>query len=463
MRHELLLVVSVVVLLIAEIFSSEKGKPQWMLPLALGLMAVTMVVGGILPDQGQLFGGMYQTDALRTAVKLILDAGVVLVFLQSYGWVNKPENQDKISEFYILILSTLIGMNFMVSSGNFLMMYLGLELASIPLSALAAFDRYKRVSAEAGIKFILSSALSTAFLLFGLSMIYTTSGSLDFEALRTHFTIDALSLLGMLFFMAGMGFKISLVPFHLWTADVYQGSPVAVTAYFSVVSKGAAVFVLTWLLYNVFGAATEQWRQVLIVLSVLTMTVGNLFAIRQQNMKRFLAFSSIAQAGFIVLGILGQGQIGMGSVVFYLLVYVFTNIAAFSVVAAISDKTGKENIDDYNGLYATNPRLTLTLTLALFSLAGIPPVAGFFGKLFLFNAAASQGYYWLIFVAVVNATISLYYYLRPVRAMFIEKNDHPIATFKSDGYMKLGLALCVAGIFVTGFLSFIFEYLLGIS
>jgi NADH-quinone oxidoreductase subunit N len=193
------------------------------------------------------------------------------------------------------------------------------------------------------------------------------------------------------------------------------------------------------------------------------MTVGNLFAIRQQNMKRFLAFSSIAQAGFILLGILGEGAMGMGTVVFFLLIYVFTNIAAFSVVTAIADQSGKENMSDYNGLYKTNPKLSLTLMLALFSLAGIPPVAGFFGKLFLFGAAASKGLYWLIFVAVVNATISLYYYLLPVKAMLIEKSDNPIATFKSDSYMRIGLIICIVGIFATGFVSAIFEYILSLS
>jgi len=463
MRHELMLAASVVVLLVVEIFSSAKHKTNVVLLLSIALMGLSMLVGGMFPEAGTLFGGMYRTDALRTAVKLVLDAGALLVFFQVYGWIRRPENSDKVSEFFILVFSTLIGMHYMVSAGDFMMMYLGLELASIPLSALAAFDRYKRVSAEAGIKFILSSAMSTAFLLFGLSFIYITAGTLHFDALQAAFRPDVLTILGLVFFMAGMAFKISLVPFHLWTADVYEGSPVAVTAYFSVVSKGAAVFVLIWVLYHVFGAAAEQWRIILVTLAVLTMTVGNLFALRQLNMKRFLAFSSIAQAGFILLGMLGQGALGMASVVFYLLVYVFTNIAAFSVVAAISNATGKENIDDYRGLYATNPRLTLVLMVALFSLAGIPPVAGFFGKLFLFNAAASQGYYWLIFVAVVNATISLYYYLRPVRAMFIDKNEHPIAFFKSDAYMRMGLLLCVAGIFATGFISWFFEYLFAVS
>lgn len=462
MGHEIMMAIAIVALLIFEIFKSDRHHKA-ALPLALALMGATMAVGVLAPAQGKLFGGMYQTDALRVAVKLILDLGAMLVFFQTYGWTSKHGNHDRVAEFYILMFASLIGMSFMVSSGDFLMLYLGLELATMPLCALAAFDKYKRVSAEAGIKYIFSSAMSTAVLLFGVSMLYATTGSIYFETIAKTIQPDALTLLGMVFILTGMGFKISLVPFHLWTADVYEGSPVAVTTFLSVVSKGAAVFVFTWVLYNVFGGSAEIWRQLLVVLAVGTMTVGNLFALRQENFKRFLAFSSIAQAGTILLGILGEGALGMGTSIFFLLVYVFTNVAAFTVVAAISDVSGKENIADYNGLYKTNPKLALVLMLSLFSLAGIPPVAGFFGKLFLFGAAASKGYYWLIFVAVVNATISLYYYLKPVRAMFIEKNDTPIATFRSDGYLRIGLVVCVLGIFATGFASAIFEYILSIS
>ena len=461
-RHELLLTLAALILIVVEIFTPDDRKKS-IVPIALFLMVIVAAAGLFIPAEGIAFGGMYQTDALRSAMKTILDIAAILVILQSYGWISKKANQGKTTEFYILIISTLIGMNFMISSGDFLMLYLGLELATIPIAAMAAFDRYKTNSAEAGIKLILSSALSSAVLLYGLSMIYGTTGSIYFEEVKLAFRPEPLPVLGLIFFITGMGFKISLVPFHLWTADVYEGSPIAVTSYLSVVSKGAAVFIFTYVLYTVFADVAPLWSQVMVVLSVTTMTIGNLFALRQDNMKRFLAFSSIAQAGFILLGVLGMGTQGMGSVVYFLLIYVFTNLAAFSVVAAIYNATGKENMADYNGLYKTNPRLSLILMLALFSLAGIPPVAGFFGKLFLFSAAASQGYYWLLFIAVMNATISLYYYLRPVRAMFIEKNENPIPTIKSDMYMRVGIALCVAGIFLSGFIANIYEYYLSIS
>jgi NADH-quinone oxidoreductase subunit N len=272
-----------------------------------------------------------------------------------------------------------------------------------------------------------------------------------------------LQILAFIFFFAGMAFKISLVPFHLWTADVYEGAPVNVTSYLSVISKGAAVFIFTIILYTVFAKIALMWRDVIYVIAILTMTLGNLFAIRQRNLKRFLAFSSIAQAGFILLGIIGQSQLGMTTVVYFVLVYIFSNLGAFGVVAIISNRTGKETIDDYDGLYRTNPKLSLTMMLALFSLAGIPPVAGFFGKFFLFTAAAKEGLYILVLIAVLNTIISLYYYLLVVKAMFLNRSDQPIAYFKSDAYSRLGLVLCIAGIVIVGFASPIYEMILRLS
>lgn len=461
-KHELLLTLAALIILCFEIFATDKNRAV-VVPLSAIMLAIIAVISFYIPSEGKTFGGMYQSDALRTAFKGILDLATLIIILQSYGWINKEDNKNKISEFYIILFSTLIGMNFMISSGDFLMLYLGLELATIPMATLSAFDRYKAKSAEAGIKLILSSALSTGILLYGLSMIYATTGSIYFEEVRAAFQPSPLAILGMIFFITGMGFKLSLVPFHLWTADVYEGSPIAVTSYLSVVSKGAAAFIFTYVLYTVFSVASEIWLQVIVLLSIITMTIGNLFAMRQKNMKRFLAFSSIAQAGFLLLGILGQGSLGMGTISFFILVYVFTNLAAFGVVGAISDQTGKESIDDYNGLYKTNPKLSLILMLSLFSLAGIPPVAGFFGKLFLFNAMASKGYYIVLFVALINATISLYYYLLPIRAMFIMKSDNPIESFKSNIYIRIGLVVAVAGIFLTGIISMIYEYLISVS
>jgi NADH-quinone oxidoreductase subunit N len=462
MRHELLLIAAALLVLIAEIFVHPSKKIEIGV-FAVIVMGIITIIGFIPVPSGNLFGGMYVNSPLRILMKNILNIGATLVCIQSVTWLKKEENSDRISEYFILLISTLVGMNFMVSSGHFLMFYIGIELATIPIAALSAYDRFRNKSAEAGIKLILSSALSSGILLYGLSMIYGTTGTFYFDEVAGLITNSNLQILGFIFFFAGMGFKISIVPFHLWTADVYEGSPVNITSYLSVISKGAALFILVIILFSVFPVIIATWQKTIYVTAILTMTIGNLFAIRQQNLKRFLAFSSISQAGYILLGVIGGNQLGMASVVYYILVYIFSNLGAFGVVTAISNASGKENIDDYNGLYHTNPSLSLIMTLALFSLAGIPPVAGFFGKFFLFTAAAEKGYYLLVFIAVVNTIISLYYYLLVVKAMFINKNESAIGKFKSDTFTRLALGICVAGIAATGFASIIFEAIRNIS
>jgi len=462
MRHELLLIAITVILLIVEIFLPDDRKHKIILP-SIMLMAVVTVLGFFPGSTGILFGGMYKTTALTIMLKNILNIGVLIVFIQSVDWLKKPENKGKIGEYFLLILSTLIGMNYMISAGDFLMFYLGLELATIPIAALAAYESFKEHSAEAGVKLIFTSALSSGILLYGFSMIYGTIGTVYFEEVSMAVTGSPLQVLAFIFFFAGMSFKISLVPFHLWTADVYEGAPVNVASYLSVISKGAAVFIFTIILFTVFNKIAILWSNVLYVITILTITLGNLFALRQQNLKRFLAFSSIAQAGFILLGIIGQSQLGMTTVIYFILVYIFSNLGAFGVVAIISNRTGKETINEYDGLYRTNPNLSLVMMLALFSLAGIPPLAGFFGKFFLFTAAAKQGYYILVLIALINTIIALYYYLLVIKAMLLNNSDRPIAYFKSDGYTRLGLLLCVAGIVVIGFTSSIYEIVYNLS
>ena len=347
----------------------------------------------------------------------------------------------------------------MISSGDYLMFFLGLELASLPLAALAAYDIHKKRSAEAGVKFILSAAMASGVMLFGISLIYGSTGSIYLNDVMKSLSTNNMSILAFLFFFAGLGFKISLVPFHFWTADVYEGAPINVTSFLSVASKAAAVFVLMFFLFFVHESLAVIWKDVLYIMAVLTMTIGNLFALRQKNMKRFLAFSSIAQAGFILLGMIAGTQEGMATVIYFVFIYVFSNLAAFGVVHAIEQRTGREDMDAYTGLYRTNPKLSLVLLLALFSLAGIPPVAGFFGKFFLFIAAASKGYYILVLIAMINVVISLFYYLLPVRAMFLRKSDEAIPYFNSDLAMQISLVFCVIGILVIGLYSPVYDFI----
>ena len=463
MRQEILLLSILLLLIVGEIFI-HKNKKGSLVHLALFLFGIHTIVGFFAIEESSLFGGMFRTNTLIHFFKNTLNVGVLIVLLLSADWIQeKMVPLNKGTEFFLLLFSSLLGMYFMISAGDFLMFYIGLELSTLPVAALVAWETSKRISSEAGVKFILSAGLASGVSLFGISLLYAATGSIYFVEIIGVITTSNLTILGFVLFFAGLAFKISLVPFHFWTADVYEGAPIGVASYLSVISKGAAAFILMILLFTVLKPLMHVWENIIYVVALATMFIGNLFALRQQNMKRFLAFSSIAQAGFILLGLISGTELGTATVVYFILVYIFTNLAAFGVVQAISLQTAKENMDDYNGLYRTNPNLSLVMMLALFSLAGIPPVAGFFGKFFLFAAAASKGYYLLVFLAVVNVTISLYYYLLVVRAMFIRKSENPIPFFKSKIYMRLGLIITVLGIFVLGLYSPLYDYIFELS
>jgi NADH-quinone oxidoreductase subunit N len=463
MRQEIFLLTIILLLIVGEIFI-HKDKKGSLVHLALFLFGVHTIIGFFTIEESSLFGGMFRTNTLIHFFKNTLNVGVLIVMLQSSDWIQeKMVPLNKGTEFFMLLFSSLLGMYFMISAGDFLMFYIGLELSTLPVAALVAWETSKRISSEAGVKFILSAGLASGVSLFGISLLYAATGSIYFADIIGVITVTNLTILGFILFFVGLAFKISLVPFHFWTADVYEGAPIGVASYLSVISKGAAAFILMILLFTVLKPLMHVWENIVYVIALATMFIGNLFALRQQNMKRFLAFSSIAQAGFILLGLISGTQLGTATVVYFILVYIFTNLAAFGVVQAISLQTGKENMDDYNGLYRTNPYLSLVMMLALFSLAGIPPVAGFFGKFFLFAAAASKGYYLLVFLAVVNVTISLYYYLLVIRAMFIRKNENPIPFFKSKIYMRLGLIITVLGILILGLYSPLYDYIFELS
>jgi NADH-quinone oxidoreductase subunit N len=402
----------------------------------------------------EIFGGMFRTSSLLAIEKSVLNLAVLLISFFSYDWLKKHKH---LPEFYMLLVSSLLGFYFMLSSGNLLMFYLGLELSTIPLAALCNFDLEKKNSGEAAMKMIMSSAFSSAILLFGISLFYGSTSTLQYAEIPAMLTGSQMQLLGFVLLFSGFAFKLSIVPFHLWTADVYEGSPVAVTAYLSVVSKGAMAFVFITTLYAVFGALAVTWYYLLAAFAAITITVGNLFAVRQQNLKRFFAFSSIAQVGYLLIAISSASQIGVASVVYFILIYVFTNLAAFAVISAISSQTGKETINDYKGLYASNPSLALVMALALFSLAGIPPTAGFFGKLFLLTTGAQTGSWWLIIIAALNLIVSLYYYLRIVRAMFVDESSEPLEKISLPSTVFASVVLCVIGILVLGFVSRTFD------
>lgn len=457
MRAEVTLTAVLVLIFLFDLFAPERMRRHFS-AVACGLLVVQLLVNLVPHEAGVLFGGMFRYEPMHGVVKSILTIGTLLVFLQADTWLRRDDTRHKQGEFYILTLSTLLGLFFMIGADNFLLFFIGMELASVPMACLVAFDKYKGHSAEAGAKFILCALFASGLMLYGISFLYGTTGTLYFDDMAARIDGSPLQVLSLVFFFAGLGFKLSLVPFHLWTADAYQGAPTVVTGYLSVVSKAAAAFALMTVLMKVFAPMIEEWQTMLWIVIVLSITVANLFAIRQQHLKRFLAFSSISQAGYIMLAVIGGSSFGMTSLIFYLLVYLAANLAAFGVIATIEQHTGgKVRRDDYNGLYRTNPRLALVMTLALFSLAGIPPFAGFFSKFFVFASAFRDGFPVLVFIALLNTVISLYYYLLVVKAMYITPNDAPIAPFRSDRMTRISLGLCLAGVVLLGLVSAVYD------
>ncbi|MDI1356121.1 MAG: NADH-quinone oxidoreductase subunit N [bacterium] len=455
MKSELSLLLIIFLLLFLKIWDGIKN-PITLLHLTNVLLLINFLFGFILNSHGELFNGMFSTNSSLALEKNILNFGVLIISLQSFDWLKTHKH---LLEYYVLLLSTLLGMFYMISSGNFLMFYLGLELASIPLAALVNFDLEKRKSSEAAMKMILSSAFASGVMLFGISILYGTTGSLTFSEMPGLITGRTLQLAALIFIFSGFAFKLSAVPFHFWTADVYEGAPVSVTSFLSVISKAAMVFVFISILMPLFVGNLHLFYIILLVTIVLTILIGNLFAIRQSNIKRFLAFSSIAQVGYVLLGLSAGNSMGVSASIYFLIVYLFSNLAAFGVISLVSVHSGKENIDDYKGFYKTNPVLSWAITIALFSLAGIPPTAGFFGKLFLVTAGASKGNFALIAFAALNMVVSLYYYLRIVKAIFVDVNEDPIPKLKGSLSLNLGLLLCFIGIVITGFTSGLYQYI----
>ena len=439
---------------------SEK-KLDTLYAVTAALLAVLPVRILFLAEPAEAFGGLYVASPAVNVMKAILAFGTLIVVLMAQPWVAKTKRLA--GEFYMLVISTLLGMFMMMSSGNFLMFFLGLEMASVPMACMVAFDKWKKNSAEGAAKYILTATFSSGVMLYGISFVYAAVGTLYFDDVAAVITASPLAIMGLVFFFSGLGFKISLVPFHFWTADTYQGAPTPVTGYLSVISKGAAALTLAIVLTKVFQPLVCYWEYMLYIVIVLSITVANLFAIRQNELKRFMAFSSISQAGYIMLAAVGNGQMGVTALTYYVLVYIVANMAVFTVINVVEHNNGgRTDMAAYNGFYQTNPKLSFLLTLALFSLAGIPPFAGMFSKFFVFMAAAQQGSaaaYFVVFIALINTVISLYYYLLIVKAMYITKTDSPLPTFQSDINTKISMAICTAGVALFGICSCIYEWI----
>ena len=482
MIPEAFLVLALILVFFADFSLMKSERKNAVLSKLTGALLICLMLLTTTVSPAQAFGGMYISSQAANVMKIILTLGTLIVVIMAQPWleggsqiVNSKSSSSKYSgEFYLLVLSTLLGMFIMMSSGHFLLFFLGLETASVPMACLVAFDKWKRNSAEGAAKYILTATFSSGVMLYGLSFLYGGVGTLYFNDVAQRIAYFAqyksqlpLLIMGLVFFFSGLGFKLSLVPFHFWTADTYQGAPTPVTGYLSVVSKGAAAFALMIILVKAFGPLTQYWEYLLYIVIVLSITIANLFAIRQSELKRFMAFSSISQAGYIMLAVIGSAQVGMTALMYYVLIYVVANMAVFTVISTVEQNNGgTTQMSSYDGLYQTNPKLAFLMTLALFSLAGIPPFAGMFSKFFVFMAAAQQGSFWayfVVFIALVNTVVSLYYYLLIVKAMYIKQTDSPLPTFTTAGSTRLALAVCTAGIVLFGICSCIYDYLFAAS
>ena len=468
MIPEAMLMAILVIVFIADFCSSKQTERKWFNPFVCILLLAQLIIsftplGG--SEGANLFGGMYNATPAANMMKSILTFGTLIVVMQARNWLTNTDAKLTEGEFYMLTISTLLGMFMMMSAGDFLMFFLGLEMASVPMGCMVALDKWRNNSAEAAAKFILTATFSSGVMLYGISFLYGATGTLYFEDFSKVISKTPMIIMGMVFFIAGLGFKISLVPFHFWTADTYQGAPTTVTGYLSVISKGAAAFTLVTLLYKVFIAIMPYWTITMMILVVLSITIANLMAIRQTELKRFMAFSSISQAGYIMLVAIGGNYVmSITALMYYVLIYIAANMAVFTIIASVENANGgRTDMEAYNGMYKNNPKMAFLMTLALFSLGGIPPFAGMFSKFFVFLAAVDGRYtflpYCIVFIALVNTVVSLYYYLLIVKAMYINNDGEALPTFKMDCNTKLTLAVCTAGVLLFGVASCIYNAL----
>ena len=460
MLPEIIVVATALVLLFTDLFINERRRTI-LAPLALvGLGLACAATIWLMPREGTLLGGRFVVDAVAWWFKLLfLGSAAITVALSMDtldGRTAVPSGLGSRGEYYTILMFTVAGMMFLASAADIITLYVSLELATIPLFILTAWKR-DALSGEAGLKYVVVGALSSALLIYGLGILYGLTAQTGFAALSALLEPSPAFWLAAALITAGVGFKMTMVPFHMWAAEVYQGAPTPITAYISVASKCAGLLLIFQLFYRVMGAFVDDWNVLFAVFAAVTMTLGNVVAIVQNNIKRFMAFSAISQAGYVLMGFLGHFPEGVPAMIFYMLIYVFTNLAVFAVIVWHADQTGREEIKDYRGLSRTNPVIALAMMIALFGLAGIPPLSGFVGKFFLFSIASKAGFHWLVALAAVNSTVSLYYYLRIVRQMYIEpavEGAKPLVIFPA---LAVTLGVTTLASVLLGIIPFFYE------
>ena len=468
----LLVIFAVAVILLDLVVKNRESAAVVYLSLAgcICTFAAVLFIHFSFGDEGpvSLFLGMVRLDVFASFFKILLLLATAATILFS---LRSEELDARLKgEYYALLLAITLGMFLMASSTNLLMIFISLETVSLTSYILAGFLTHSPRSSEAAFKYITYGAVASGTMLFGLSFLFGMTGTGDLAQIAGQLTellasgdITPLAvLLAITFVLAGVGYKIASVPFHMWSPDVYEGAPIPITAFLSVASKSAGFALFIRFFYTGFGTSglmeAVDWTFMLAIVSALTMTVGNLAALPQQNVKRLLAYSSIAHGGYLLMGGVLLTSEGIGAILFYLVVYLFMNLGAFYVVVLIANEAGSEMVDGYRGLSSRAPVVAVAMMIFLVSLAGIPPFAGFFGKWLLFAAVIEQGYYWLAFVGLLNSVISLYYYARIVKAMFFEDADEESTRFAfSTGTFALLSVFVIPTIFI-GFLNIFYTF-----
>jgi NADH-quinone oxidoreductase subunit N len=455
---ELALTGGLLIAIIADLIFRRSSLPVAAVAM-LGFIAAFALIIPQATMHATIFNNMIAVDSFAFFFKLIIILSAMLIVLFSLNSSELNSSGRRLGEYYSLLIALTLGMVLMAGASNLLMMYLALELSSITSYILSGYTREAQDSSEASLKYVIYGALSSGLMLYGISIIYGMTGSLDIyainQALAKGGMNDLLLLIAGILTIAGFGYKISAVPFHFWTPDVYEGAPITITAFLSVASKagGFAMMIrflkVTFIDSNVAGLPQGawaslkdfDWMSVIAALSVLTMTLGNLVAIWQNNMKRLLAYSSIAHAGYMLMGVVVLSNEGLSAILIYFVVYLFMNLGAFYVIMLIADKIGSEDIEDYKGLGPKAPLVTVALTIFLISLTGLPPTAGFIGKLYLFTALLDGKWIWLAVVGAINSVISLYYYARVLRNMYLRNDERHATTTIEFSYLQKSMVL----------------------
>ncbi|MEZ0394979.1 MAG: NADH-quinone oxidoreductase subunit N [Anaerolineales bacterium] len=449
----LLLALGVLILTLDPFLKRDEARRPFLGWFTAGGLLVTLTLSLLFARPGEpalVFGGMIRFDGLGFLFKMffLFAAAVTALFFMD------EEKLARRAEAYLLLVAATLGMCLMASAADLVMLYLSIETASIPLYILAGFMKEDDKSTEAGFKYMLFGAMASAVLLYGFSLLFGFTGKTGLYDLA--FLFDKFNLLaaGITFLvLAGLAFKVSAFPFHFWAPDVYQGAPTPVAGFLSTASKAAGFAVLMRLFTAVFPALNAEWSLILAILATLTMTVGNLIALAQKNVKRLLAYSSISHAGYALIGVVAFSQLGMASVVFYLVAYVLTNLLAFGVVAIVGQVTGSDEFSAYNGLSRRNAGLALAMLVAFLSLAGMPPFAGFVAKFYIFLAAVDTNWIWLAFVGVLNSIVGLYYYLNVLKYVYLyrmeneDEEKHPVPVSRP---VAAAVMVLVAGIVLLG-------------